>query len=101
MTGREPHPDAGPSGREWIDRFAHRLGIDPPDDATVTELLDIAGVAAHSSERIAAPLACYLIGRAGIEPLAARSIVDELATDADEPTRPSRPKTARGDPPAR
>ena len=54
------------TGREWIDGFAAKLGVEPPDDATVEALLDLAGVAAHSSERIAAPIACWLVGRAGI-----------------------------------
>jgi hypothetical protein len=32
------------------------------------DLLDLAGVAAHASERLAAPLTCYLAARAGITP---------------------------------
>ena len=56
------------TAREWIDAFAADLGVDAPDDATVEALLDIAGVAAHASERIAAPVACYLVGRAGLDP---------------------------------
>jgi hypothetical protein len=54
------------TGTEWIDAFATRLGVDPPDAATVEVLLELAGVAAHGSERIAAPLACWLVGRAGL-----------------------------------
>jgi hypothetical protein len=50
---------------EWIDRFARELGIDPPDADTVEVLLAVAAEAAHSSERTAAPIACYLVGRAG------------------------------------
>ena len=30
-------------------------------------MLDLAGEAAHSSERIAAPVACWLAGRAGVD----------------------------------
>lgn len=56
--------------REWVAKFATELGVEPLDDATVEALLDLAGVAAHSSERIAAPLACYLVGRAGADPQA-------------------------------
>ena len=55
------------TGREWIDAFASRLGVPAPDDATVEQLLALASVAAHNSERLAAPLACYLVGRAGID----------------------------------
>jgi Domain of unknown function (DUF6457) len=53
------------TGREWIDAFALALGVEPPDDATFEALLDLAGTAAHDSERIAAPIACWLVGRAG------------------------------------
>lgn len=68
------------TGTEWIAAFADRIGVDPPDAATVEALLELAGVAAHASERIAAPIACWLVGRAGIDPAAAleaaRSILD-------------------------
>ena len=63
-----PSADDRPTGREWLATFAAEIGVDAPDDATIEVLLDIAGVAAHSSERIAAPIACYLIGRAGADP---------------------------------
>ena len=66
----EPSSDPRPTGREWLEGFAAEIGIDAPDDATIEALLDIAGVAAHASERIAAPIACYLIGRAGADPAA-------------------------------
>jgi hypothetical protein len=50
---------------EWIRAFADELGVPPPDDATVEQLLALAAVAAHQSERTAAPIACYLVGQAG------------------------------------
>lgn len=59
--------DASPSGREWIAAFAEGIGAEPPDETVIEELLDLAGVAAHASERIAAPIACYLVGRAGLD----------------------------------
>jgi hypothetical protein len=65
------------TGREWIDSFAARLGLEAPDDETVEALLDLAGTAAHASERIAAPIACWLVGRAGIT-------VEEAARHAAE-----------------
>jgi hypothetical protein len=61
---------------EWLSAFAAELGADPPNEETVAELLDLAATAAHSSERIAAPIACYLAGRDG------RSL-DELRGIAD------------------
>jgi hypothetical protein len=56
------------TGRAWIDAFAARLEIEPLDDQTIEQLLALAAVAAHQSERIAAPIACYLAGRAGVDP---------------------------------
>jgi hypothetical protein len=55
------------TAQEWIAAFSERLGVTPPDDETVETLLSIAGVAAHASERTAAPIACFLIGRAGVD----------------------------------
>ena len=66
------------TGREWIDAFADHLGLERPEDAEVEALLDVAGIAAHSSERIAAPIACWLIGRAGIDPEDALNLARDL-----------------------
>jgi hypothetical protein len=66
-------------GHTWIARFAERLGVEPPDAALVEELLALAGDAAHASERIAAPIACYLVGRAGADATAARGLAAEIA----------------------
>jgi hypothetical protein len=63
---------------EWIDAFAARLGVDAPDAATVEALLDVAGVAAHASERTAAPVACWLLGRAGLSPAEALDLAREV-----------------------
>lgn len=60
-----------PTPEAWLAAFAAQLGADPPDAATVDALLDLAGVAAHASARQAAPIACWLIGRAGLDPSAA------------------------------
>jgi hypothetical protein len=57
------------TGLEYVQALAGDLGVDPPDQATVDVLLELAGVAAHASERIAAPLACWLVGRAGADPV--------------------------------
>jgi hypothetical protein len=50
---------------EWIEAFASELGIEPPTPEQTEKLLALAGTAAHSSERPAAPLACWVAGRAG------------------------------------
>ena len=54
---------------EWIAEFAAAIGAEAPDQATVDELLKLAAIAAHASERPAAPIACYLAGLSG-RPLA-------------------------------
>jgi len=58
-------------GTEWIEHFAEVLGIAPPTEAETETLLALAGVAAHASERTAAPVACWLAARARVEPRAA------------------------------
>jgi hypothetical protein len=61
----------GMDGYEWITAFAERLGVVTPDEATIETLLALAASAAHQSERVAAPIACYLVGRAGFDPASA------------------------------
>jgi hypothetical protein len=53
------------NAREWIDAFAAELGADAPTDDEIDRVLDLAAVAAHGSERIAAPVACWVGGRVG------------------------------------
>lgn len=50
---------------EWLAGFCERLGLEPPSKEEVVALLDLAATAAHSSERTAAPLACWVAGRSG------------------------------------
>ncbi len=72
--------DATLNGAEWIAAFAARLGVAAPDDETVATLLELAGVAAHSSERLAAPIACWLVGRAGASPAEALAVARTIAS---------------------
>ncbi len=64
------------NAREWIDAFAAEVGAEPPTDDEVNAILDLAGVAAHSSERIAAPVACWIGGATG-------ATLEELAAAAE------------------
>jgi hypothetical protein len=66
------------TAREWIDAFAAEIGAETPTDGEITEVLDLAGVAAHSSERIAAPVACWLGGRTGASLAELRAAADRL-----------------------
>ena len=63
---------------EWIEEFAKAIGGEAPDETTVDELLDLAAVAAHSSERTAAPIACYLAGRDGRPISELKALADEV-----------------------
>jgi hypothetical protein len=70
------------NAREWIDAFAERLGTKPPSTEEFAALLDLAGEAAHSSERVAAPVACWVAARAGVQPAEALSAAHEVTGDA-------------------
>jgi hypothetical protein len=48
---------------EWIAAFARDAGVDRPSAEEIRRLLELAGEAAHASERTAAPLACWVAGR--------------------------------------
>jgi Domain of unknown function (DUF6457) len=48
---------------EWIKRFAELARVPAPTAQEVEALLALAGIAAHASERTAAPLACWIAGR--------------------------------------
>jgi hypothetical protein len=54
---------------EWIEAFCDEIGMPPPTDEQWDEILRLAAVAAHASERIAAPTACWVAGASG-KPLA-------------------------------
>jgi hypothetical protein len=51
---------------EWIKAFCDELGAPAPDEAETDEILRLAAVAAHASERTAAPVTCYIAGRTGV-----------------------------------
>jgi hypothetical protein len=55
------------NAREWIEAYAARLGTTPPSPEDFSLLLNLAGEAAHASERIAAPVACWVAARAGAD----------------------------------
>jgi hypothetical protein len=53
------------NAQQWLAAYADRLDLDPPTPDELDAILALAGVAAHASERIAAPAACWLSARAG------------------------------------
>ena len=66
------------TAEEWINAFAAEAGLQPPTPEEIDKLLKIAAVAAHSSERIAAPVACWLVGSGDIDLDRAREIADGI-----------------------
>jgi hypothetical protein len=66
---------------EWLAAYADRLGVAAPTKDELKQVLDLAGVAAHSSERIAAPVACWLAARAGVELEEAMMLAQGVAAD--------------------
>jgi hypothetical protein len=66
------------TANEWIRAFADELGVPPPDETVVEQLLALAAVAAHQSERTAAPIACFLVGQAGVDPVRASALAADV-----------------------
>ncbi len=66
------------NAREWLDAYAAKLGGEPPSQAEFKALLELASVAAHSSERVAAPVACWLAARAGVDLEEAMRLAQEV-----------------------
>ena len=50
-----------------------------PSAEEIDAILALAGVAAHASERIAAPVACWMAAGADVSLADARRLADELA----------------------
>jgi hypothetical protein len=69
---------------EWLAGFCERLGLDPPSKEEVVALLDFAAAAAHSSERTAAPLACWVAGRSGRPAAELGEIAKEIAPEPED-----------------
>jgi hypothetical protein len=61
------------NAKDWIAAYAGQLGVEPPTADEFKAILDLAAEAAHASERVAAPVACWLSAKAG------RSLEESLA----------------------
>jgi hypothetical protein len=61
------------NAKEWLAAYAEQLGIEPPTTDELKAVLDLAAEAAHASERISAPVACWMSAKAG------RSLDESLA----------------------
>jgi hypothetical protein len=54
------------NAKSWISVFADRLGTAAPTEDEFEAILGLAAVAAHGSERVAAPVACWVAANAGV-----------------------------------
>jgi hypothetical protein len=70
------------NAKEWLAGFATKLDVDPPTSAEFSTLLDLAAEAAHASERVAAPVACWVAAKAGRSPEEALEVAKKLSGDA-------------------
>jgi hypothetical protein len=51
---------------EFLEAFATEAGTLVPNAEEIDVLLELAGIAAHASERLAAPIACWIGGASGL-----------------------------------
>lgn len=53
------------NAEEWVRRFAAEVGAESVSGEEVDQILKLAAIAAHGSERTAAPVACWIGARSG------------------------------------
>lgn len=53
------------SAKEWMKQYAEKVGADAPSGEEFAAILKLAAEAAHSSERTAAPVACWVAAKTG------------------------------------
>ena len=68
-----------PSAEQWIEAFAAAMGRPAPSAEERKAVLELASVAAHASERRAAPNACWLAAASGLSLDEALVLAGELA----------------------
>ena len=66
------------NARDWLTAYAEKLGTTPPTAEEFKAILDVAAEAAHASERVAAPAACWVAARAGVDLDEALRVAREL-----------------------
>jgi Domain of unknown function (DUF6457) len=71
------------TAEEWVRRFAAELGTDAPSAEEIDQILKLAAIAAHGSERTAAPVACWVGGQAGRSAESLREIAKGINPGAE------------------
>jgi hypothetical protein len=72
------------TAEEWVGRFATEVGAKPPSAEELDEILKLAAIAAHASERPAAPIACWIGGRTGRSASSLREIAKRVNPGAED-----------------
>jgi hypothetical protein len=67
------------NAKDWIAAYAEQLGTDAPTPSEFAAILNLAGEAAHASERVAAPVACWVAAKAGVSLEEAMRIAKEVS----------------------
>jgi Domain of unknown function (DUF6457) len=65
---------------EWVAAYAAAAGVPAPSPADVEHLMQLAAVAAHASERTAAPITCWIAAMAGLAPADALNLAESVRT---------------------
>ena len=68
---------------EFLAAFEAEIGMRAPDPQDSDALLELAGIAAHASERLAAPLACWMGGVSGLSADELLAAARRIAPPAD------------------
>ncbi len=69
------------NAKEWIAAYAEALDTPAPTTDEFRQVLELAGVAAHASERVAAPVACWVAAKSGRDLEQAVTVARGIATD--------------------
>ncbi len=72
------------NANDWLAAYAEKLGIPAPTKDELKAVLDLAGEAAHSSQRIAAPVATWMAGKAGMGLDEAMRLAQQVETDSPD-----------------
>jgi hypothetical protein len=68
----------------FIEEFAKALGAEPPSEGEKSTLLSLASVAANASERLAAPICCWVVAQAGRTPEEGLALARQLSAPAGQ-----------------
>jgi hypothetical protein len=74
-----------PSAEHWIEAFAAAVNLPAPTAEQREAVLKLASVAAHASERRAAPIACWLAATSELSLDEAVVLAQELSGGPDVP----------------